>query len=176
MNIQFQLPNHGFEVHPQACPAPVLAQLQAAFYPNAPALIEQTTTGILYQTAAAILGENCFPTLTVLYDENSPAIPWQQDNPDHADRKLIVRLSLDPCSFFDGALKLCPSSHKHGPLTPQQVRAHSSRPFSSPEMTPGDILIMHPLTIHSTNASESMKPRRVIQIVYAAAELRDTLA
>lgn len=168
MNITFQLQNHGFEVHSQACPAPLLAELQAAFQPYAPILSEQAATGIFYQTAAAVLGKNCFPTQTILYDENSPAVPWRQAATEHPDRKLIVRLSLDPCSFFDGALKLCPSSHKHGALTPQQVLAHSSRPFSSPEMAAGDILIMHPLTIHSTNASESNAPRRVIQITYAA--------
>lgn len=131
---------------------------------------EQATTGLFYETAAAVLGENCFPTQTIFCDENSPALSWQQVNTEHPSRTLIVRLSLDPCTFFDGALKLCPSSHKHGPLTPQQVRAHSSRPFSCPEMAAGDILIMHPLTIHATNASESNHPRRVIQITYAAAE------
>lgn len=170
MNITFQLQNHGFEVHPQACPAPLLVELQAAFHDHAPLLNEQATTGLFYETAASVLGQNCFRTQTILYDENSPALPWQQANADYPDRTLVIRLSLDPCTFFDGALKLCPSSHKHGPLTPQQVRAHSARPFSSPEMQAGDMLLMHPLTIHSTNASDSNNPRRVIQITYAAAE------
>jgi ectoine hydroxylase-related dioxygenase (phytanoyl-CoA dioxygenase family) len=77
-------------------------------------------------------------------------------------------LSLDDCSFFDGALKLCPSSYKHGRLTELEVRRHSLRPFSSPEMQAGDVLLMHPLTIHASGASESLKPRRVIHAVYAS--------
>ena len=195
MDLKFQLLNHGFEIHRQACPAPLLHSLQAEFPLDAladwelldrSALVrEQAENGLFQQVAAAILGLGCFPTHAILYNKNATAQPWHQDTTIKVDgafieapdkniysRLLSVRLSLDECTFVDGALKLCPSSQKHGPLTPQEVRAHSARPFSSPEMQAGDIAIMHPLTIHASSASESGKPRRVVHVVYAAAELR----
>ncbi len=174
LNLKFQLHNHGFEVHEQACPAALLKQLQNEFAPDAAedaGLLEKSETvrkealtGTFYQTAKEILGEGCVPTQAILYNNNDTAQPWHQDP---TSKGLIVRLSLDDCTFFDGALKLCPSSHKHGPLTAQEIRGHSLRPFSSPEMKAGDILIMNPLTIHATSASTTGKPRRVIHIAYA---------
>ena len=176
MNLKFQLHNHGFEVHEQACPASLLAQLQNEFPPDAAeasdlleksaTIREAATTGIFHQTAKQILGEGCVPTQAILYNKSDTAEPWHQATPTTG---LILRLSLDDCTFFDGALKLCPSSHKHGPLTAQEIRGHSLRPFSSPEMRAGDILILNPLTIHATAASTTGKPRRVIQITYASA-------
>ena len=194
LNIKFQILNHGFEVHEQACPATLLTQLQSEFpldspfdwelLDHSPIVREIATNGIFQELAKSILGEACFPTHAILYNKNDTPKPWQQDTtikvhgqgvieaPDKAiyNRLLAVRLSLDDCTFVDGALKLCPSSHKHGVLTPQEIRGHSIRPFSSPEMKAGDMLLMHPLTIHANSASTTGKPRRVIHIVYAAAE------
>lgn len=194
LNINFQLHNHGFEVHKQACTNPLLNQLQCEFsldspidrelLQNSPTVREQATSGIFYDLARSVLGEDCFPTHAILYNKIDTAQPWHQDTTIKVQGQgfieapvkeiytslLSVRLSLDDCTFFDGALKLCPSSHKHGVLTTQEIRGHSIRPFSAPEMQAGDILIMHPLTIHASAASTTGKPRRVIHIVYAAAE------
>jgi ectoine hydroxylase-related dioxygenase (phytanoyl-CoA dioxygenase family) len=194
LNINFQLHNHGFEVHKQACTNPLLSHLQREFPPdspvnwelleNSPTLREQATSGIFYDLARSVLGEDCFPTHAILYNKNDTAQPWHQDTtikvqgqgffeaPDKEiyNSLISVRLSLDDCTFFDGGLKLCPTSHKHGVLTPHQVRGHSIRPFSCPEMKAGDMMIMHPLTIHASAASSTGNPRRVIHIVYAAAE------
>ena len=194
MNLKFQLHNHGFEVHQQACPVTLLHTLKNEFphdaavdrelLDNSPTVKEQATTGIFYELAKSILGEGCFPTHAILYNRNDTALPWHQETtikvkgqgfieaPDKAiyNRLLSVRLSLDDCTFFDGALKLCPSSQKHGVLTPQEIRGHSIRPFSAPEMKAGDILILHPLTIHASAAGTTRQPNRVIHIVYASAQ------
>lgn len=199
MNIQFQLHQHGFEVLPQACPAPLLAELQSSFPLDAAvdwelidhsALVaSESRTGAIHAIAAAVLGEDCFPTHAILYNKNDTAQPWHQDttikpngqefttpsDPSVYNQFLSVRISLDDCTFFDGALKLCPTSQKHGVLTAQEIRGHSIRPFSSPEMQAGDVLIMHPLTIHASAASTTGKPRRVIHVVYAAAGQRQPL-
>lgn len=180
MNLKFQLHNHGFEVHEQACPATLLAQLQGEFPADASededllkrsaTVSEEANTGTFYQIAKSILGKGCFPTHAILYNKNDTAQSWHQGTTvKPGGQSLIVRLSLDDCTFFDGAFKLCPSSHKHGPLTAQEIRGYSLRPFSSPEMKAGDILILHPLTIHASAASTTGKPRRVIHIVYACA-------
>lgn len=199
MNLKFQLHNHGFEVHEQACPATLLHTFRDEFpldaavdwelLANSQTVKEQATTGIFYELAKSILGENCFPTHAILYNKNDTAQPWHQDTtiklpgsgfvdaPDKAiySRLLSLRLCLDDCTFLDGALKLCPSSQKHGVLTTQEIRGHSLCPFSSPEMKAGDILIMHPLTIHASAASTTGMPRRVIHIVYAASEFHSLL-
>lgn len=177
MNINFQLPNHGFEVRREACPPPTLEQLRRQFpvdsKPTEESLIE-TAAPVLHPFAASILGEACRPIQATFQSRTITSEPWHQATflrPDGTapkyDQHLIVRLSLDDCTFFDGALKICPSSHKHGVLTEKEVRGHSIRPFSSPEMKAGDLLLMHPLTIHATAATQSANPARVIQMLYA---------
>lgn len=199
MNLKFQLPNHGFEVHPQACPETLLRQFQDEFpldaevdwelFDHSTLVRQEAEQGVFQRLASAVLGDGCFATHAILHNKNNQAQPWQQDRTVKVvgrglielaektvfDHLLTVRLSLDDCTFFDGALKLCPSSHKHGPLTAQEIRGHSMRPFSSPEMKAGDVLLMHPLTIHAGAASTTGKPRRVIHVVYAAASLRSLL-
>jgi hypothetical protein len=203
VNIQFTLANHGYEVRRQACPAETLTALQSAFPANSavdweladhsPLVLSLLQQGLFRDLAVEILGPDCFATHAILYNktpDNNTAQAWHQDTtikaagagfveaPDEAvfSRLLSIRLSLDDCSFFDGALKLCPSSHKHGRLSELEVRRHSLRPFSSPEMQAGDLLLMHPLTIHASGASETLKPRRVIQAVFAVGEPGASLA
>jgi ectoine hydroxylase-related dioxygenase (phytanoyl-CoA dioxygenase family) len=176
LNINFQLPNHGFEVRREACPPPSAIELQQQFpvdsQPAEAALLE-IVHPILHPFAAQILGEQCHPIHAVFKSRSITSEPWHQATffkPDgtspNYDQHLILRLSLDDCTFFDGALKLCPSSHKHGVLTEKEIRGHSIRPFSSPEMKAGDLLLIHPLTIQATAATQSAKPARVIQVLY----------
>jgi len=181
LNLKFQLHNHGFEIHEQACPPALLARLRAEFpgdsvddgelMAHSDTVRQEAVSGCFYQIAAEVLGSGCFPLQAILETKNELVQPWHQDqvaDQGSYDGLLSVRLYLDDCSFFDGALKLCPSSHKHGLLTAQEIRGHSLRPFSSPEMKAGDVLLMHPLTIHAYAASGTANSRRVIQIDYAA--------
>jgi ectoine hydroxylase-related dioxygenase (phytanoyl-CoA dioxygenase family) len=172
LNINFQLHNHGFEVRRAACPPSSLTQLQSNFptgaTPTSEALMDAVNP-LLQSIAAEFLGSDCHPLEATLCSSSATAEPWHQAtiNTSNHNNVLILRLSLDDTTFFDGALKLCPSSHKHGVLTEREVRGHSIRPFSSPEMKAGDLLILHPLTIHATAASTTNNPTRVIQILYA---------
>jgi ectoine hydroxylase-related dioxygenase (phytanoyl-CoA dioxygenase family) len=194
MNLNFDLKNHGFCLKRQACPTAALEAWRAEFELDAEpdwtlldssASVKQAAdSGFLKEFAQNILGPECFPTHAILYNRtaaNNTAQEWHQDTTalenglfveveDAAvfQKLLSIRVSLDDCSFFDGALKLCPSSHKHGRLTPKEVKAFSIRPFSSPEMQAGDVLLMHPLTIHASGASQTLKPRRVIHVVFRA--------
>jgi hypothetical protein len=190
VNIHFSLHNHGFEVYRQACLDPLLSRLQHEFPPDSPVdwniletsplVREQATGGVFHDYALKNLGPGCFPTHAILYNRNETAQPWHQDtqvkfpgpdfitpsDPTLYNRLLSVRLSLDHCTFADGALKLCPSSYKHGVLSEYEIRGHALRPFSAPEMNAGDILVMHPLTIHASAASQTGRPRRVLHIVF----------
>lgn len=133
MNIQFNLAQHGFEVVRNFGLTPTAADLAAL--------------------ASRLTGHSCS-----LISESSASAPetWQQADP---TLTVILHLALEDCGFFDGALKLCPASHKHGVLSPQQIRGHAIRPFSAPELKAGDVLAYHPLTIHASAASTS-GPRR----------------
>lgn len=193
MNLNFNLKNHGFEVHRQACPADVLAAWQQEFALDAEpdwqllehsSSVQAAAAGFLQSLASSALSSPCSPTHAILYNRtatHNTAQEWHQDttvfeNGAHVEaedanifqRLLSVRISLDDCTFVDGALKLCPTSHKHGKLTAREVKAFAIRPFSSPDMQAGDILLMHPLTIHASGASQTLKPRRVIHVVYRA--------
>lgn len=176
LHINFQLHNHGFELRREACPPATLHQLQEQLpvdsKPTEAELI-RIIDDILHPFAAGVLGESAHAIQASFQSRGIASQPWHQailaaaGEPNY-DRHLIVRLSLDDCAFFDGALKLCPSSHKHGVLTEKEVRGHSIRPFSSPEMQAGDLLLMHPLTIHASAATQSTNPSRVVQVLYSA--------
>lgn len=198
MNIQFRLATHGFEVFPNACGGDLLEALRQEFPTDAEPDFQLADTsrnvrdllahGFFRRIAESILGEDCFATHAILYNRtaanNTPQV-WHQDTqiriagndafeaPEDFDfgRLLSLRLSLDDSTFLDGGLKLCPASHVHGRLTEREVRGHSIRPFSSPEMKAGDLLAMHPLTIHASGASQTLRPRRVIHAVYAVGDL-----
>jgi len=143
LNIQFQFAQHGFEV---------LRQIGA-----------DAQEAQLLEIAQNISGHPC--QLVSRAEDPGDLIPvvWQQSDPTLA---IILRLALDPCTFFDGALKLCPASHKHGLLTVQEIRGHSIRPFSSPELAAGDLLALHPLTIHAAAPASSGKPHRALHLCY----------
>jgi ectoine hydroxylase-related dioxygenase (phytanoyl-CoA dioxygenase family) len=171
LNINFQLPSHGFEVRRAACPPSALTDLQSRFPANTTPTSQELIDAVnplLQSIAAEFLGSNCQALEATLCSSSATAEPWHQatNNTFNHNNVLILRLSLDDTTFFDGALKLCPSSHKHGVLTEREVRGHSIRPFSSPEMKAGDLLVLHPLTIHATAASTNNNPTRVIQITY----------
>jgi hypothetical protein len=170
MNLKFELLNHGFEIHAQACPPELLALLRQEFAETGDVeegLLDRfpALAGGLQELAARLIGPDYLPTQASLRSASDRSEAWRQEPVEEA---ILLRLSLDPCTFFDGALKLCPSSHKHGVLTANEIRGHSIRPFSSPEMAAGDILLMHPLTIHARAANTSGKPSRVIQLTYSA--------
>jgi ectoine hydroxylase-related dioxygenase (phytanoyl-CoA dioxygenase family) len=136
MNIQFNLAQHGFEVVRNFGLNPTAEDLAAL--------------------ANRLTGQSC--TL-VAESSNWPPETWQQSDP---TLTLILHLALEDCGFFDGALKLCPASHKHGELTPQQIRGHAIRPFSAPELKAGDVLAYHPLTIHASAACRAnSRPRSI---------------
>lgn len=90
------------------------------------------------------------PTWRVVSREEAlPAEDWRQDLESAAAGYTIVWVAISAASFSNGGLKLCPSSHKHGVLTPGEARAHAARPFAAPELAAGDAIVMNPLTIHA---------------------------
>jgi ectoine hydroxylase-related dioxygenase (phytanoyl-CoA dioxygenase family) len=86
---------------------------------------------------------------------------WRQDHAAAQDQQLFGWLAQEAASFSNGGLKFCPSSHRHGVLSPRDVKAHAARPFAAPELAAGDLVVMNPLTIHSSAKCEGPRARLV---------------
>lgn len=185
MNIQYTFANHGFEIRRGACGPELLERLRAEFPVDAAAdwhlgerseLIREAIAGAWAALAESILGPGVEAIQAILYNrtpDNNVAQEWHQDTEHLAPgiSLLSLRVSLDPSTFADGGVKLCATSHKHGVLKPNEVKAHAARPVSCPEMEAGDVLLMHPLTIHASGKSETLRPRRVVHVVYRRGQL-----
>jgi len=92
------------------------------------------------------------------------------------ERMLTVRLHLDDCGDTNGPLQVLPGSHRDGRLTPADIqqRRREMTPFAC--LVPaGGALLMRPLLLHASSASQSPCHRRVIHLDYAAQELPGTL-
>ena len=84
---------------------------------------------------------------------------------------LAIRVHLDDCPQTNGALRILVGSH-HQQWTPEEI-ANCKSIFQevSCEVSKGGVLVMRPLLLHASSASESPGHRRVIHIEYAHEEL-----
>ena len=88
------------------------------------------------------------------------------------ENMLAVRIHLDDCGEDNGALRVIPGSHLWGRLSAAQIQtiAATERSVSCP-VGSGGVLLMRPLLLHSSSASETPKHRRVIHIDFASTPL-----
>jgi ectoine hydroxylase-related dioxygenase (phytanoyl-CoA dioxygenase family) len=85
---------------------------------------------------------------------------------------LAVRIHLDDCNEENGPVRVIPGSHQHGRLTAEQIRTiPSTVPSISCPVGRGGVLLMRPLLLHASSASQSPHHRRVIHIDFASGEL-----
>lgn len=89
-----------------------------------------------------------------------PPIPLLQ-------RMVTLRVHLDPTPESNGALRVVPGSHRHGRLSSEEVAAYHKENVLVCECAPGDVLLMSPLLLHSSQRSAEPVRRRVIHIEYA---------
>jgi hypothetical protein len=92
------------------------------------------------------------------------------------ERMLTVRLHLDDCGAENGPLLVLPGSHAAGVMSPQALR--DWRQDVAPvvcHVPAGGALLMRPLLLHASSASNTPTHRRVIHIEYAAEDLPHTL-
>lgn len=89
---------------------------------------------------------------------------------------LTLRIHLDNCDRYNGALKVIPGSHRYGKINSTDIEAWKKSPLvHTCETQAGDILIMRPLLLHSSSPSTNPTHRRVLHIEYSAANLPDGL-
>ena len=88
------------------------------------------------------------------------------------ERMLTVRLHLDDCDETNGPLLVLPGSHCGGRLTAPEIQLQRTLTASVPCPVPsGGALLMRPLLLHASSASQSPRHRRVIHLEYAAEPL-----
>jgi ectoine hydroxylase-related dioxygenase (phytanoyl-CoA dioxygenase family) len=83
------------------------------------------------------------------------------------EQLLAVRLHLDDCTETNGPLKISPDTHRAGVIDTSKiadfVKTHGEFTCLAKE---GDLLLMHPLILHTSSQATQPKHRRILHIVY----------
>lgn len=88
------------------------------------------------------------------------------------EQLVAVRLHVDVCTEFDGALKLIPGSHQYGKLDATKantLRAASGERLCAVER--GAALVMRPLVLHASSKASGNSRRRVLHFVFGPQDL-----
>ncbi len=83
---------------------------------------------------------------------------------------------MDSCKEDNGAIKFIPGSHQKGILDTEEIaalRESGAAKICAAEL--GDIIMMRPLTVHSSSQSQRPEHRRVLHIEYTGSELPNGL-
>ena len=89
------------------------------------------------------------------------------------ERMLTVRLHLDDCDETNGPLLVLPGSHRGGRLSAPEIQRQRTRTSGVACPVPsGGALLMRPLLLHASSASQSPRHRRVIHLEFAAEPLQ----
>lgn len=88
------------------------------------------------------------------------------------ENMLTLRLHLDDCGLANGPLRVIPASHQSGKLDAEEIAAWRQRAEEVVCALPrGGVLLMQPLILHASSASQVPGHRRVLHIEWAAQEL-----
>ena len=94
----------------------------------------------------------------------------------YCKKMLSVRIHLDDCPATNGALRVIPGSHLEGKLDESIiVDKVQEREAVTCEISAGGALVMRPLLLHSSSASETPQHRRVVHLDYANVSLPEGL-
>ena len=99
-------------------------------------------------------------------------VPHVNPPRDMLDNSLTLRVHLDPCPEDNGALRVLPGSHVHGPLSAQaQYEAtRDVEPFVC-AFPAGGLLLMRPLLLHSSSSAAQPSRRRVLHLEFCSQTL-----
>lgn len=93
------------------------------------------------------------------------------------EQVLAIRLHLEDTPASNGALRVVPGSHRFGRLSAAQVAAlRRQGPEQECEIPAGGAMLMSPLLLHASSASQSPSRRRVLHFEYSAVPLPEGLA
>ena len=85
------------------------------------------------------------------------------------EQLLAVRLHLDDCTETNGPLKVSPNSHRAGVIETSQItdfiKTHGEFTCLAEQ---GSLLLMRPLTLHTSSQATQPNHRRVLHLVYCS--------
>ena len=88
------------------------------------------------------------------------------------ERMVTLRIHLDDCPEQNGALKVVADSHRQGKIPERKIaEIIADGEVRVCEVQAGGILVMRPLSVHSSSAAEVPGHRRVIHFDFAVGEL-----
>ena len=88
---------------------------------------------------------------------------------------FTTRIHLDDCSVANGALRVMTGSHRNGVVVMKSWERAAADEEHICEAAAGDIMLMKPLTMHSSRRAENQKNRRVIHLEFCTKELPNGL-
>ena len=92
------------------------------------------------------------------------------------ERMMTVRLHLDDCGEANGPVQVLPGTHRAGRLANEQIQRYRQEIDAVVCTAPaGGALLMCPLLLHASSASQVPRHRRVIHLEYAAEKLPGSL-
>jgi hypothetical protein len=125
-------------------------------------------------------------TITVKERREVPGFgPWSvKENLPHVqppasvlENVLAIRLHLDDTPAANGALRVLAGSHRLGRLSEAQIDALRRQvPETVCPVPAGGAMLMSPLLVHASSASQAPSRRRVLHFEYSAAPLPGGLA
>lgn len=104
-------------------------------------------------------------------------VPHVQPPLEVLTKLTAIRIALDDSDINNGGLKIIPQTHNLGILDSKAIEQITQRqtPLSL-SLKAGDVLMMHPLILHSSPKSISDNSRRVIHLEYSSGKLASELA
>lgn len=93
------------------------------------------------------------------------------------ERMLALRVHLDDCDIWNGALRVMSGSHKRGRLSQETISdcIKTEMPMVC-EVPRGGVLLMKPLLLHSSSVSARPFHRRVIHFEFSSSELPEGMS
>ncbi|MEZ4842972.1 MAG: phytanoyl-CoA dioxygenase family protein [Bacteroidia bacterium] len=88
---------------------------------------------------------------------------------------FTIRIHLDDCTAQNGALRVIEKSHNRGVVDTRQWQKKKNEQERICEVKKGGVLLMKPLTLHSSKRTENEQNRRVIHIEFTDSKLPDGL-
>ncbi|MCJ8278767.1 MAG: phytanoyl-CoA dioxygenase family protein [Rivularia sp. ALOHA_DT_140] len=90
---------------------------------------------------------------------------------------VTFRIHLDAASKINGCLKVIPGTHKLGILSQSEInKIKNTYPQVACEVDAGDLIVMRPYILHSSQKSSVPKNRRVLHLEYSSIKLPEPLA
>lgn len=171
------------------------------FLKEIPDVVDLVFTDKLKTLIREVMGDNCFVVKSIYFDKPETSnwyVAYHQDLTISVDKKLelenfgpwttkqnqfavqppiafleditTIRIHLDDTDEHNGALRVVPKSHLKQIYRPETIDWNKETEISC-RVEQGGVMLMKPLTLHSSGRTTNNQKRRVIHIEFSSMEL-----